>query len=106
MDEYFPKKINIAGIINEVKLEHKPQFYEASREIFEIVSGYYCSKSSQIVVDSSEEIQKRWKTLIHEIVEGINETYCLKMTHDQIEQWEFILYHLLKYNIEELKEIK
>lgn len=89
MDEI--KSILIAGI--DYKVSFKENLARDNGTV-----GTFCGNNTEIRIDSGIPEQRKEKTLLHEILEGINYEYDLDLEHRKISVLETAIFTMLKDN--------
>jgi hypothetical protein len=87
-----PKKLKIGGHIYTVK--HRDRFREDGVE----KTGSCLSVHTTLWIDNNPSKSQQESTLIHEILEALNNENELNLTHQQISTLECGLYQVLKDN--------
>lgn len=86
-----PDRIKIGGL--ELQVEQVPGL-AANRDRF----GEFSSMEQKISIDASLPQSKKEETLLHEIMEALNNCYELELEHEKITILGFALYQVLKDN--------
>jgi len=84
-----PSKVNIAGFEIAVVLDDHVGHDEGR-------FGSFSQCHERIKIDSSSKPYRRSQTLLHELIEGVNNIFFLELEHRQIEQLSVGLAQALK----------
>lgn len=86
-----PNTIEIAGHIYEVQIRDDPKK--------PLEFGYINFHSCEIRISEHISATQKEATLVHEILEAINSTHRIDLTHKQIERLEAGLYPVIKKHL-------
>lgn len=92
------EKIKIGGINYKLK-----QMDNYARDFG--MMGSHCGNSSEIIIDKGLAECRKYKTIIHEILEAINFEYELDLDHNKITTLETSLYAVIKDNKDLIQSI-
>ena len=87
-----PKTLNISGRIYKIILSNRGEDDGISN------AGTHYSWVQKIWIDKTQHQEGQESSLIHEIIEAVNEQNDLKLDHQQISVLETSLYQVLKEN--------
>ena len=87
-----PRTLDICGLTYRVREERDPKADGRAAD------GFCHPRSQLIILRRGLHPESLRSTLLHEIIEAVNVTYCLHLPHRAIELLEVGLYQALKAN--------